>query len=98
MESVKSEEEIQRQVFEKMYKDNVDFGLYPGQWETTLLSGSRRVKYSDLCFQNTNCYVENLNKANHVSLLTKSYTVVKAMVFRVVIYRRDSSTIKKAEY
>ena len=28
-ESVKSEEEIQRQVFEKMCKDNVDFGLYP---------------------------------------------------------------------
>ena len=29
MASVKSEEEIQSQFFEKMCKDSVDFGLYP---------------------------------------------------------------------
>ena len=42
--------------------------------------------------------MEKLNKANHVSLLTKSHIVVKAMVFLVVIYGRESWTIKKAEH
>ena len=41
--------------------------------------------------------LDSILKSRHITLLTK-VSLVKAMVFPVVMYRCESSTIKKAEH
>ena len=56
------------------------------------------MKLKDTCFLEENLTnLVSIFKSRDITLPTKVY-VVKAMVFPVVTYRRESWTIKKAEH
>ena len=60
--------------------------------------GSKITADGDCSHENKGClFLDRLLKSRDITLLTKVH-IVKAVVFPVVMYRRESWTIKKAEH